>query len=167
MTTDSDGSHVNNFFYRKVLYHFSLSKVIPKKTKFNTKYLLFYINNGGSQKSLRVDSSSSTFYRAGRTFTCILLNNLHRIISWHRPIIDNPLQIRLTEMLAREAPRLRLAASLHWLAFLSVRFAIFFSWWCDICSNLCRPTEKGKFFSHSIMNICCRSVKREITPNII
>ena len=39
MTTDSIGCHVDNFLTEKALYHFSLSKEIPKKTKFNLEYL--------------------------------------------------------------------------------------------------------------------------------
>ena len=55
MTTDSDSCHVDYlyenrhlwlpcglFFNRKVLYHCSLSKVIPQKTKFNIEYLKYY-----------------------------------------------------------------------------------------------------------------------------
>ena len=37
MATDSDGYHMD-IILQKVLYHFSLSKVIAQKTKFNIEY---------------------------------------------------------------------------------------------------------------------------------
>ena len=39
MTTNSNGCHMDFFVQGKVLYNFSLLKVIPQKTKFNIEYI--------------------------------------------------------------------------------------------------------------------------------